>query len=128
MKRLALVSILLLAFAFVATSFAQEDVLSGKWKVNTSTPGYTLDKNEGDRTVTIQVSFDKPFDTKPDVILGVTLLDAASKDNVRYNVAPISISRDGFVIKIATWSNSKISAIGGYWMAHAMEKDSDSDY
>ena len=130
MKKIALISILFVSFALISTSFAQEDVLSGKWSVNTSTAGYTLDKNTGDRTVTIQVNFDKPFDTKPDVILGVTMLDAAAQENIRYNVAPMSVSRDGFVVKIATWAGAKIFAISGYWLAHAKQvaTEEESDY
>ncbi|GBD87717.1 H-type lectin domain protein [bacterium BMS3Abin03] len=122
MKKLVFISILFIAFGLVTSVFAQEQVQSGKWSVNTSTAGYTLDKNEGERSVNVQINFDVPFDEKPDVILGVTLVDAGVKTNIRYNVSPMSISRDGFVIKIATWSDANIYGIGGYWMAHAKEK------
>jgi hypothetical protein len=47
------------------------------------------------------------------------MLDATTQTNIRYNVSPISISRDGFTIKVATWSDSKLYGIGGYWIAHA---------
>jgi len=119
MRKLALISIVFIAFGLVTTAFAQEQVQSGRWSVNTNTAGYTLDKHEGERSVTVQVNFAVPFDEKPDVVLGVTLVDAATKTNIRYNVSPMSVSRDGFVIKIATWSDATIYGIGGYWMAHA---------
>ena len=119
MKKFAFISILLIAFGLVTATFAQSQVQSGKWSVNSSTSGYTLNKNEGDRSITVQVNFAVPFDEKPDVILGVTQLDAGTQTNIRYNVSPISISRDGFVVNIATWSDAKIFAISGYWMAHA---------
>ncbi len=80
----------------------------------------------GDRSMTIDVSFAVPFDEKPDIILGVTMTDATTQTNTRYSVSPMSISRDGFTIKVATWSDSKVYGIGGYWMAHAkkhMNKD-----
>lgn len=128
MKKLFFISSLLLVFGLTTLSFAQSQVESGKWNVSTSKTGYTLDGNEGDRSMTIDVSFDVPFDEKPDIILGVTMMDATTQTNIRYNVSPMSVSRDGFTIKVATWSNSKIYGIGGYWIAHAkkhMNKDSD---
>ncbi len=128
MKNLFFISSLLLVFGLTTLSFAQAQVESGKWGVNTSNTGYTLDGNEGDRSMTIDVSFDVPFDEKPDIILGVTMMDATTQTNTRYNVSPMSVSRDGFTVKVATWSNSKIYGIGGYWIAHAkkhMYKDKD---
>jgi len=114
MKKLFFISSLLLVFGLTTLSFAQSQVESGKWGVSTSKTGYTLDGNEGDRSMTIDVSFDVPFDEKPDIILGVTMMDATTQTNTRYNVSPMSVSRDGFTIKVATWSNSKIYGIGGY--------------
>ena len=128
MKKLFFISSLLLVFGLTTLSFAQAQVESGKWGVSTSNTGYTLDGNEGDRNMTIDVSFDVPFDEKPDIILGVTMMDATTQTNIRYSVSPMSVSRDGFTIKVATWSNSKIYGIGGYWIAHAkkhMDKDMD---
>ena len=128
MKKLFFVSSLLLIFGLTTLSFAQAQVGSGKWGVSTSNTGYTLDGNEGDRSMTIDVSFDVPFDEKPDIILGVTMMDATTQTNIRYSVSPMSISRDGFTIKVATWSDSKIYGISGYWIAHAkkhMNKDMD---
>jgi hypothetical protein len=122
MKKIFFISSILLVFALTTLSFAQAQVQSGKWSVNTSTKGYTLSENTGDRSMTIDVSFDSPFEVKPDIIIGVTMLDANTKTNIRYNVSPTSLSRDGFTIKVATWSESKISGIGGYWIAHAPER------
>ncbi len=128
MKKLFFISSLLLVFGLTTLSFAQSQVESGKWNVSTSKTGYTLDGNEGDRSMTIDVSFDVPFDEKPDIILGVTMMDATTQTNIRYGVSPMSVSRDGFTIKVATWSDSKVFGIGGYWIAHAkkhMKKDMD---
>ncbi len=128
MKKLFFISSLLLVFGLTTLSFAQAQVESGKWGVSTSNTGYTLDENAGDRSMIIDVSFDVPFDEKPDIILGVTMTDATTQTNIRYSVSPMSISRDGFTIKIATWSESKVYGIGGYWIAHAkkhMYKDKD---
>lgn len=117
MKKLSVIS--LLFFFVLGSSFvlAQAKIQSGKFSVNTSTANYTLDKNSGDRSITIDVTYDKPFDKKPTVILSVTTLDTDTKTNVRYSVEPTSVSRDGFTIKISTWSESKIFGIGGTWLA-----------
>jgi hypothetical protein len=126
MKKLFFILSLLLVFGLTTLSFAQAQVESGKWGVSTSNTGYTLDENAGDRSMTIDVSFTEPFDEKPDIILGVTMMDATTQTNIRYSVSTMSVSRDGFTIKVATWSDSKIYGLSGYWIAHAkkhMSKD-----
>ena len=119
MRKLFFVSSLLLIFGLTTLSFAQAQVESGTWSANSGTSGYTLDKNEGDRSVLIEVAFDTPFEYKPNVILGITMLDASSGTNIRYSVSTMSVSRDGFTIKIATWSETQIYGIRGSWVAHA---------
>jgi hypothetical protein len=34
----------------------------------------------------------------------------------------MSISRDGFIIQVRTWSDSKINGVGGTWIALAPKK------
>jgi hypothetical protein len=119
MKKLFFILSLLLVFGLTTLSFAQAQVESGKWGVSTSNTGYTLDENAGDRSMTIDVSFTEPFDEKPDIILGVTMMDATTQTNIRYSVSTMSVSRDGFTIKVAPWSDSKIYGLSGYWIAHA---------
>lgn len=92
---------------------------SGSFVANTNTKGYTLDKNTGERTVLVEVNFSKPFNIKPQVLLSITNCDLDTQTNVRYSVEATSISRDGFVVKITTWSNTKIYSIGGTWLAHS---------
>ncbi|MFO7446546.1 MAG: H-type lectin domain-containing protein [Ignavibacteriaceae bacterium] len=101
-----------------ATALAQDGVQSGKFAVNTATASYNLHKNSGDRSVTIEISFTKPFDIKPTVVLSVTQLDADKDTNVRYSVDASSVSRDGFTIKVSTWADSKIYGLSGQWIAH----------
>ena len=119
MKKLFFISSSLLIFGLTTFSFAQAQIESGTWSANTSTSGYTLDKNSGDRNVLIEVAFDTPFEIKPNVVLGITMLDISAGSNVRYSVSTMSVSRDGFTIKIATWSETQIYGISGSWVAHA---------
>ena len=119
MKKILGVSLLVLLFGLSTFSIAQSQVESGSWGVSTATTNYTFNKNEGDRIMTINVSFDTPFDVKPDVVLSVTMLDASDQTAVRYDVSAMSISRDGFSIRVKTWSNTQIKGISGTWLAHA---------
>ena len=63
------------------------------------------------------VKFDKSFTKKPQVILSVTQIDSDKEANTRYNVEAISISRDGFTLKVRTWADSRLFSISGYWIA-----------
>lgn len=110
-----------LAMIFIMSIFTvvfAQQVQSGDFIANKkAVSGFTLDANEGDRTVSLEVSFDKPFDIKPSIIVSVSILEATNSTPIRYNVSPTAISRDGFVIKIVTWGNTKIDRIGGSWIA-----------
>lgn len=118
MRKVLFILTIALAVGLISTSFAQTKVLSGYWSASKNTSGYTLAENSGDRSVTITVNFLDPFENKPNVTLGVTLLDATSDKNVRYKVEALSVSRDAMTIKISTWADTKIYGISGYWMAH----------
>lgn len=114
MKKLFLIAAVL--FCFVLTANAQQ-VLTGSWYVDKDTPGYTLDKNVGDRTVDIEVVFTKPFKTKPEVALSVSLIDEVDPTQMRYQVSAKSVSRDGFTVQVKVWSETKLNALGGFWVA-----------
>ena len=116
MKIYSMAFLVLILFFSANALFAQE-IQMGKYSINNSTPNYTLDKSSGDRSMTIDVNFVKGFDKKPTVMLSVTNLDAGINSNIRYSVDAISVSRDGFTIKISTWSDSIINGISGHWVA-----------
>ena len=117
MKRLAFLSTVLFFVAFTVITSAQ--VQSGQWVSKTGDPAYNLDSNTGERSTTISVDFDKPYDVKPKVMVSVSQIDADKGFNTRFNVEVLSVSRDGFIVKIKTWADSKIFGIGGYWLAYA---------
>jgi hypothetical protein len=118
MKKSAVLMFAVLFLGFAALVSAQT-VQSGTWAITPATPGFSLDKSTGERTMTIDVDFNKPFDSKPNVVLSVTQIDADKDFNQRYNVEAISVSRDGFTLKIRTWADSKVYSLSGFWMAHA---------
>ena len=117
MKKLMLTLGLFLMVSAIA--FSQTQVLSGSWGGNSESKGYSLHQNTGDRTYTVEVNFLKPFENKPDVVVGVSSIDAAPGTNLRYSIKAKSISRDGCTIEIKTWGDTKILSITGFWMAHA---------
>ena len=105
-------------FPLISNSINAQTFQSSSWSINQSIEGYSLDKNNGERTMTLGVKFDKPFTKKPQVILSVTQIDSDKETNTRYNVEVISISRDGFTLKVRTWAESKLFSISGYWAAY----------
>jgi hypothetical protein len=117
MKKLMLTLGLFLTVSAVA--FSQSQVLSGAWGGNSETKYYTLHENSGERVFTVEVPFLKPFENKPDVVVGVSAIDADPNTNLRFSVKTKSISRDGFTVEVKTWGDSKIFSISGFWVAHA---------
>lgn len=116
MKHLTILFVGLLFIAFTSLTSAQ--IQSGTWSSKVGDVGYNLDTNTGERAMTVEVNFTKPFEVKPKVILSVTQLDSDKGFNTRYNVEVLSISRDGFTVKIRTWADTKIFTISGYWLAY----------
>jgi hypothetical protein len=117
-----LLASVILSVIFSSITFSQTVVQSGVWTVNPSIAGYNMDKNSGERIVTVDIQFPKPFETKPTVVLSVTQVDIDKNFNSRYNVEAISVSRDGFTLKVRTWSDSKVFSLSGYWLSYAEAK------
>lgn len=116
MKKLSVLAVFLFFVAFSGLVVAQTQ--SGQWSTKAGDSGYNLDTNTGERSMTIEVDFKNPFDVKPKVMLSVTQIDADKSFNSRYNVEVLSVSRDGFTVKIRTWADSKVYSISGYWLAY----------
>ena len=119
MKKLLYVIFIVLFVGSLSAASAQGQIMSGKYNANTNSSGYTLDKGSGDRTYTVEVSYPTGFDKKPTVVANVSTIDAEKTTNVRYSVEVTAVSRDGFIIKITTWGDSKIYGIGGSWIAYS---------
>ena len=117
MKNLLLTLGLFLMISAVA--FSQTQVLSGTWSGNKDTKYYTLHENTGERKFTVEVNFLKPFENKPDVVVGISSIDVDKSTAVKYAVKPISVSRDGFTVEVKTWGDTKIYSVTGFWVAHA---------
>jgi hypothetical protein len=116
MRKLSVVTVVFFFVVFSALVSAQ--IQSGQWSTKAGDSGFNLDSNNGERALTIELAFKKPYDVKPKVMISVTQIDADKGFNSRYNVEVLSVSRDGFTVKIRTWADSKIFSISGYWLAY----------
>ncbi|MBU1097251.1 MAG: hypothetical protein CVV23_03260 [Ignavibacteriae bacterium HGW-Ignavibacteriae-2] len=118
MKKSFLFLSVLLTFFFATNLFAQ-NFQTGKFSGNYQSEGFNLNKGEGKRTYSVEVKFKKAYEVAPTIILTVNHLNAETKDGVRvrYEVTTKGISRDGFLIEVATWEDSKIHEIRGDWVA-----------
>lgn len=109
-------------FAFtllLAATLTAQTVQTGEFQANSKSSGYNLNKNEGTRVFTIEVRFDTPFETTPEVIVSVNYINADTKSkDLRFKVDTSAVTRDGFIIKIETWDDSIIYGIRGNWLAH----------
>ncbi len=110
---------LLISFFAILVVLPAQEMQSGSWKANYTERDFTLNEGEGERVLQREVRFGYPFESMPDVSVFVTNVDADKNINLRYDVKAIGVSRDGFMLRIKTWSNSKIFGIGGYWFAEA---------
>ncbi len=118
MKKLISAIFVVFLLGLSTSTFSQSKFVTGKYAANTNNSGFTLDKNTGPRTFSLEVNFLNPFESRPEVIVTVSSLDADKATNVRYNVEATAVSRDGFTIKITTWDDSKVFGVGGNWIAY----------
>lgn len=105
-------------FLILSVGLFAQQIESGVFDVNSNTKGYSLDKNSGDRIFTLEVRFNKPFETIPDVVVGLNKMEFDKNTNARVDVQTSAVSRDGFVLRIKTWGDTRVLVLGGSWVAH----------
>lgn len=131
MYRKHIVSILTLLLLASGNILAQ--VQGASFFMDKSTKGFNLNANEGKRETIVEINFEKPFTEKPTVLASLSLIDlqgdkfeveANSKVNqtlesrgLKIAVDVTGVSRDGFVLKVVVWGNTKVNAAGGSWIA-----------
>lgn len=113
------ISFILGLFFVLSLLITAQEMQSGSWRANYTERDFTLNEGEGERILQREVRFAKPFESMPDISVFVANVDADKNINLRYDAKAIGISRDGFVLRIKTWSNSKVYGIGGFWFAQA---------
>ena len=118
MKHTALVLVGL--FLCSAFSFGQT-LQKGEFTSSVNSEGWSLATGTGDRTFIEFISFDKPFDAPPTVLVTLAGCDAATDEQgtVRIHLAVDKITKVGCIVKIKTWGNSKLNAVYGSYLAFA---------
>ncbi len=106
-----------LIFASVSLN-AQVRAQTGIWNADKTISNYSLAAGgELERYVTLQITFPKPFNTKPEIQFSITRYDSDANINTRYDAKIVSSYKGGFTLEIKTWGGTKINLIGGTWMA-----------
>jgi hypothetical protein len=117
MKQLLLISAIVLLM-LSALAFGQT-FHKGDFSADLNSEGWSLGSGVGVRTHIIFVTFERPFESVPTVVVALSGYDAGTgKDGtVRVSLKTEKIARDGFVIKVQTWGDSRVSAVNGSWIA-----------
>ena len=77
----------------------------------------------GAREVRCRVAFDQPFAGAPVVQLGVTMWDVSNAAALRLDVSAEAIDATGFVMRVSTWSDSRIARVRVGWIAFGACRD-----
>lgn len=109
----------------VSASFTQNPAWLGEFQIisaigelfNHVDQGLPMWAGDGDRRVRRQVTFVAPFGAVPCVILGLTGLDAAHDQNLRFRLEPVEMTPHGFTIEFSTWSDTHIARASVNWQA-----------
>ena len=65
----------------------------------------------------VGVSFPRAFSAKPNVMIGLTLIDTDKNYNVRVKVSAEKITRKGFEVNFSPWDKSITYQLAVNWMA-----------
>lgn len=118
--RLILLLASLLASLLAAAAPAAGQVLdAGTFAADLTAEGWSLNGGSGRRTHILFIRFARPFPARPAVLLSLSGLDggAGSDGNVRVTVDAENVTREGFVLTITTWADSRITGVSGQWLA-----------
>jgi hypothetical protein len=121
--RYIIVCVLLSAASVVASS---QSIQKADFVYSVNSQGWVLAEGTGERYFIDFITFDKPYDAPPAVVLMLHGFDATTDkdpdnadkpESVRLYVTPEKITKSGFVIRLKTWGDSKLGAVWGTWMA-----------
>ncbi len=64
-----------------------------------------------------KIKFSEPFLNPPIVQVHLSMFDADSSKNHRFDVGTEAVTREGFTIVFQTWGDSRIARVRASWMA-----------
>jgi len=102
----------------IGTAYGQQ-LAEGRFAADVSSEGWSLNTGSGTRQHIVFVRFSKAFVEMPAIVLSLTAVDGAPAHdgNVRVALKADNITRDGFVVRISTWGDSRVAGIEGTWLA-----------
>lgn len=103
----------------------QEQTLVGELQILSATgelfnhvdEGLPMWASHGDRSVRVDVVFRTPFKASPVVTLGLTGIDSAHDQNLRFWLAARNVTPTGFTIECNTWDDTHIARAAISWHA-----------
>lgn len=72
---------------------------------------------EGPRQIRMPVAFSDAFGGDPVVQVSVSMFDASSGANIRFDIQAEGITPQGFDIVFRTWGDSKVARVRAQWQA-----------
>ncbi len=79
--------------------------------------GLPMWSEDGDRQVTEKITFANAFADAPNITLGLTGIDAAHDQNLRFQLIAQDVATDGFTIAMTTWGDTHIARASVSWQA-----------
>lgn len=84
--------------------------------------GLPMWADDGDRAVTMDIVFDRAFKEPPNITLGLTGIDAAHDQNLRFWLHALNVKATGFTIEFTTWDDTHIARASVSWQATGLAK------
>lgn len=109
----------------VTTQFAQTQKIIGPLQVITAEDeifnhvdeGLPMWTGSGDRSVTVDIIFIRPFKESPEIMVAITGMDCDHTINQRYWLKATNIRTTGFTLEFSSWGDTRISRAGATWQA-----------
>lgn len=79
--------------------------------------GLPMWAGDGDREVRLDVAFANAFAEPPGITLGLTGIDAAHDQNLRFWLDAVDVTAKGFTIMFKTWDDTHIARASVAWQA-----------
>jgi hypothetical protein len=113
--------LLVVALLSAAAPAAGQVLDAGTFAADLTAEGWALNGGSGRRTHILFIRFARPFAVRPAVLLSLSGIDggAGSDGNVRVAVDAENVTREGFVLTITTWADSRVTGVSGQWLAAA---------
>jgi len=72
---------------------------------------------DGDRKVSVEISFKNAFAAPPAITLGLSGIDSAHDQNLRFWLSATNVSEQGFTVTLQSWGDTHIARAAISWTA-----------